>query len=551
MPRNVSGTYSLPLPPVVPNTTIESVWANSTLDDIAAAITDSLSRSGTGGMSAPFRLVDGTEAQPALAFNSQTGTGLWIDATSLNFSFQGASKFEIAAGDITGLARYLNVDGSPAAPAYSFTSDSDTGIARGSTAGNLNFITDGAMRAGIKNVPGLHVGDLAVEASSSSVGIYDRSRLVTALTTQYGYFGNVMFSTSATANATGLYVSNRFADGVYVTNIYQGLRLNTPTLGAGQTITSGRGLVIEDPGGVTSTYGILIEGPVTAGASRWVINSPGAARSYFEGAIGIGVDPPDTNPKLFVRKTAPAASPAWQSIDTAVFQGTTSCLVQCHAGATGGTLGFDFSVGAVRNVGAIHYTTSSNTMVLFASSTQVMTLTSTSIKPLVTFEPQAGMNVLGGVEITGQTHLVEGAATGLVANATADTLVLDSTGNIGLSFLTPLANTTSIMFGNNNSNNQGGFSYNNTSDILNIRAAAGTRVSVDSGGITVTSDCNATVSHSTAGTKVVGTRRTGWTAATGTATRTTFATASVTLPVLAEHVKALIDDLIAHGLIGA
>ena len=42
---------------------------------------------------------------------------------------------------------------------------------------------------------------------------------------------------------------------------------------------------------------------------------------------------------------------------------------------------------------------------------------------------------------------------------------------------------------------------------------------------------------------------TGWTAPTGTSTRTTFATASVTLPVLAEHVKALIDDLTALGII--
>lgn len=49
-------------------------------------------------------------------------------------------------------------------------------------------------------------------------------------------------------------------------------------------------------------------------------------------------------------------------------------------------------------------------------------------------------------------------------------------------------------------------------------------------------------------------RKTGWAAATGSATRTTFDTASVTLPQLAERVKALIDDLHAstggHGLIG-
>lgn len=53
------------------------------------------------------------------------------------------------------------------------------------------------------------------------------------------------------------------------------------------------------------------------------------------------------------------------------------------------------------------------------------------------------------------------------------------------------------------------------------------------------------------GVRVVGPRRTGWTAATGTGTRNTFATGSVTTAQLAERVKALIDDLIAHGLIGA
>lgn len=50
--------------------------------------------------------------------------------------------------------------------------------------------------------------------------------------------------------------------------------------------------------------------------------------------------------------------------------------------------------------------------------------------------------------------------------------------------------------------------------------------------------------------QVVGARKTGWAAATGTATRTTFDTATVTLPQLAERVKALLDDLTTHGLIG-
>lgn len=62
---------------------------------------------------------------------------------------------------------------------------------------------------------------------------------------------------------------------------------------------------------------------------------------------------------------------------------------------------------------------------------------------------------------------------------------------------------------------------------------------------------NAPNSYRVAGLQVVAARRTGWAVPSGTATRTTFATSTVTLAQLAERVKALIDDLTAHGLIGA
>jgi hypothetical protein len=57
------------------------------------------------------------------------------------------------------------------------------------------------------------------------------------------------------------------------------------------------------------------------------------------------------------------------------------------------------------------------------------------------------------------------------------------------------------------------------------------------------------------GVSVVGSRKSGWSAPSGTATRTSFNTDTVTTSHLAERVKALIDDLGAmsggHGLIGA
>lgn len=59
------------------------------------------------------------------------------------------------------------------------------------------------------------------------------------------------------------------------------------------------------------------------------------------------------------------------------------------------------------------------------------------------------------------------------------------------------------------------------------------------------------IGYKICGQKVVGVTRTGWGAPTGTATRTTFATSTVTTAQLAERVKALIDDLISHGLIAA
>ena len=78
MPRNSSGTYTLPAGnPVVSGTLIEASWANTTLSDLASAMTDSLSRDGEGGMTAALRLYDGTVSVPGLAFSNETSTGLY------------------------------------------------------------------------------------------------------------------------------------------------------------------------------------------------------------------------------------------------------------------------------------------------------------------------------------------------------------------------------------------------------------------------------------------------------------------------------------------
>ena len=111
MPRNVSGTYTLPLPPVVPNTTIESDWANDTLADISQALTDSLDRYGRGGLTAPFRLIDGTAPQPAWAFNSETGTGMYKAAPGqLGVSIQGTAVGGWTSDGYSGLFNQIDGD---------------------------------------------------------------------------------------------------------------------------------------------------------------------------------------------------------------------------------------------------------------------------------------------------------------------------------------------------------------------------------------------------------------------------------------------------------
>lgn len=78
MSRDPSGNYTLPAGnPVVTGTTIESVWANTTMNDLKVAMTDSLSRSGAGSMLAQLKLVNGTNAVPAIAFGAEVGTGFY------------------------------------------------------------------------------------------------------------------------------------------------------------------------------------------------------------------------------------------------------------------------------------------------------------------------------------------------------------------------------------------------------------------------------------------------------------------------------------------
>lgn len=215
MPRNSSGTYSLPAGnPVVSNTLIATTWANPTMSDIGASITDSLDRYGRGGMLAQLKLADGTVTQPAFAFNAESSTGLYrASAGVMNVAILGATVLSFAAasvtfsqaptwasdpasanqltrksyvdGLVTGLylplaggtmtGAILNIAGTLGAPSWSFAGDTNTGLYAPS-ADILSLVTGGveALRANASQnvgIGGSPVSRLHAFSASATNGV--------------------------------------------------------------------------------------------------------------------------------------------------------------------------------------------------------------------------------------------------------------------------------------------------------------------------------------------------------------------------------------------
>lgn len=99
MPRDPSGNYTLPAGnPVVSGTIIEATWANTTLSDIENELTDSLSRTGEGGMLAPLKFPNGSETAPSITFINDPLVGFFYDGSRLNVATSGGFNFRWILG---------------------------------------------------------------------------------------------------------------------------------------------------------------------------------------------------------------------------------------------------------------------------------------------------------------------------------------------------------------------------------------------------------------------------------------------------------------------
>jgi hypothetical protein len=119
MPRDVNGTYTLAAGnPVVTDTVIQASWANNTLDDLALAMTDSLSRTGLGGISGQF-LLDETQTviNPALAFISEPTSGMYRSAPSvIGFGILSTEVLLISGTEITADVPVILSTSTPSVP---------------------------------------------------------------------------------------------------------------------------------------------------------------------------------------------------------------------------------------------------------------------------------------------------------------------------------------------------------------------------------------------------------------------------------------------------
>lgn len=121
-------------------TTILASEVNTNFTDISTYINnrnagstdwDFVSSAGLITAKALFRSNDGTAGAPAWSWTSDTDTGIIRSTTNtMDLVTGGTSRFTLNTTDLTTTLPFLSADGTDAAPTYSFSSDPDTGITR-------------------------------------------------------------------------------------------------------------------------------------------------------------------------------------------------------------------------------------------------------------------------------------------------------------------------------------------------------------------------------------------------------------------------------------
>ena len=172
MPRNASGTYSLPETPFVSGTIISSSAVNSDFSDIATAITQSLATTGVSSMTGPIKAASGSVSAPSYSFSGSTTTGFYRSAADeIAWAAAGVQKAVFGATGNISFTNNLDIGGAlTVTGAAIFANVTISGaISIGSVTGSLtigtNLVVTGSVTIGtnLRIGGGLDViGDLSV-----------------------------------------------------------------------------------------------------------------------------------------------------------------------------------------------------------------------------------------------------------------------------------------------------------------------------------------------------------------------------------------------------
>jgi len=342
MPRNGSGSYTLPEAPFVPQTPISSSAVNSDFSDIATALTNSLARNGEGGMTAVLPL-----ANTGFTYISDPNTGMYrtaSDEQAIKCGGVDIVEFTSTTMNITGTLQIGGVAAFPLATAniannaVTFAKFQEVAASKlvGNPTGGATEVSEIGISGGLEfsgtDLKGVSVAP-TIQRFTSGSGTYTtpagvkwiRIRMVGGGSGGGGGNnssgatggGNTTFSTltasggAAGASAVSGAVAGGAASGGNVANIPGGSgtgatgTLNCPGSPGGSSAFGGNGAGGKTAagnatdaatnsgsgggGGGGSGAGFGATGGAAGGYVEHIISSPAASYSYAVGAGGAGV----------------------------------------------------------------------------------------------------------------------------------------------------------------------------------------------------------------------------------------------------------------------
>jgi len=238
-----------------------------------------------GALANPFTVSDGLAAFHAAASPGGYKVRLYVGA-SLSPASERTLRYEpvglLAESDGTFPGVALLTDGSAAAPALAFASDTDTGIYR--AAANRLAIAAGGVGVFFVDSIGFGLGGLNADslftlsktfptgAGSTVYGLRFLSTIPSVVTAAAVIFQSIP-STEAAAFSVG---------------DLQHYTAQINTVGAGSTITQTQGFVASSTLGTKATTAYGFRGNIAAGSGKWNAYFDGTAANYMAGALGIG-----------------------------------------------------------------------------------------------------------------------------------------------------------------------------------------------------------------------------------------------------------------------